>query len=622
MAQGRDALRARLLSAHRPHRREARQLPSPDGEGGAITEFAGKTLVQGEPDASSFPSGGIRATFEARGYTAWDVTSPAYLLENPNGTTLCIPTAFVSWTGEALDKKTPLLRSMQALNKQAQRILKLFGHEKPAMVVSYARRRAGVLPDRQELLLRAARPAQRRPHPVRRQAAEGPGVRGSLLRRRSPSACSRFMMEVERELFKLGVPVKTRHNEVAPGQFESRAGVRERQHRDRPPAAGDGHAEDAWPSATAWCACCTRSRSPASTARASTSTSRSATRPRATCSIPGDTPHENAQFLVFCGAVIRAVHKHARPAARGRRHRRQRPPPRRQRSPAGDHLDLPRRAARRRVRADQGGRRQDRRRARARSRSASTRCRSCPKDAGDRNRTSPFAFTGNRFEFRAVGSGQSIGGPLIGAQHDHRRVARLRRDQARERAVARGKKLNAAIQERARRDRHASTAPWSSTATATRPSGTPRPRSAACRTTRPRSTRCPCCSSPTVIALFDKYKVLTPRELHEPLRDLPRAVLQDGQRRGQAHREDRQDDDLAGGAAVPEASSPRPRSALKAAGGTPDTTLLDAGHEADRQAADGLAGARVDHGASRRDGVLDEAKHFCNERAAGDAEGA
>ncbi|MFB0978970.1 MAG: glutamine synthetase III, partial [Myxococcota bacterium] len=111
---------------------------SPDGNGGAIVEFAGKTLIQGEPDASSFPNGGIRATFEARGYTAWDVTSPAYILENPNGTTLCIPTAFVSWTGEALDKKTPLLRSGQALNVQAQRVLKAFGHKEITTVVSYA----------------------------------------------------------------------------------------------------------------------------------------------------------------------------------------------------------------------------------------------------------------------------------------------------------------------------------------------------------------------------------------------------------------------------------------------------------------------------------------------------
>ncbi|MBT6145260.1 MAG: glutamine synthetase III, partial [Gemmatimonadetes bacterium] len=95
---------------------------TPDGEGGALSEFSGAQLIQGEPDASSFPSGGLRQTFEARGYTAWDVTSPAYILENPNGTTLCIPTAFISWTGEALDKKTPVLRSMQALDVQANRI--------------------------------------------------------------------------------------------------------------------------------------------------------------------------------------------------------------------------------------------------------------------------------------------------------------------------------------------------------------------------------------------------------------------------------------------------------------------------------------------------------------------
>ncbi len=101
---------------------------TPDGNGKAMAEFSGSQLIQGEPDASSFPSGGLRTTFEARGYTAWDVTSPAYILENPNGTTLCIPTAFISWTGEALDKKTPLLRSMQALSKQAERLCKLFGH--------------------------------------------------------------------------------------------------------------------------------------------------------------------------------------------------------------------------------------------------------------------------------------------------------------------------------------------------------------------------------------------------------------------------------------------------------------------------------------------------------------
>lgn len=113
---------------------------SPSDDGGAVAEFTGSQLIQGEPDGSSFPTGGIRQTFEARGYTIWDVTSPAYILENPNGTTLCIPTAFVSWTGEALDKKTPVLRSMQALNQQSQRVLKLFGHVDSASVASTAGR--------------------------------------------------------------------------------------------------------------------------------------------------------------------------------------------------------------------------------------------------------------------------------------------------------------------------------------------------------------------------------------------------------------------------------------------------------------------------------------------------
>ena len=156
---------------------------APSGDGGAIAEFSGKELIQGEPDASSFPSGGIRATFEARGYTAWDPTSPAYILENPNGTTLCIPTAFCSWTGEALDKKTPVLRSMQALSKQAQRILKLFGKDDVGPITATAG-------PEQEYFLIDRNFYFARPDLVttgrtlyRRQAAEGPGVRRSLLRR-------------------------------------------------------------------------------------------------------------------------------------------------------------------------------------------------------------------------------------------------------------------------------------------------------------------------------------------------------------------------------------------------------------------------------------------------------
>ena len=154
----------------------------PDGEGGAVAEFSGKELIQGEPDASSFPTGGVRATFEARGYTAWDPTSPAFILENPNGALLCIPTAFASWTGEALDAKIPLLRSMDALSKSAIRALQLLGDDECAARLHHGRPRAGVLPDRRAVLLRAPRPGHHRPHAVRRQAAEGPRARRPLLR--------------------------------------------------------------------------------------------------------------------------------------------------------------------------------------------------------------------------------------------------------------------------------------------------------------------------------------------------------------------------------------------------------------------------------------------------------
>ncbi len=159
----------------------------PAGDGSALAEFAGKTLIQGEPDASSFPNGGLRNTFEARGYTGWDVTSPAYVLENPNGNTLCIPTVFVSMTGEALDHKTPLLRSQQAMGEHAQRILDAVRPHEQRQGRLVLRARAGVLPGRPALLPGAARPAQRRAHAVRHQAAQGPGVRRPLLRRDSPA---------------------------------------------------------------------------------------------------------------------------------------------------------------------------------------------------------------------------------------------------------------------------------------------------------------------------------------------------------------------------------------------------------------------------------------------------
>src|SRR4051812_34109185 len=277
---------------------------NPDNKGGAIAEFAGKFLIQGEPDASSFPSGGIRVTWEARGYTAWDVTSFAYVV----GGTLCIPTAFVSWTGEALDKKTPLLRSMQALNTQAQRILKLFGHEKAAPVVSYAgAEQEYFLIDKRFYLQRADLLLAGRSlfgaKPAKGQEFEDQyfGV--------IPERVLAYMQECEKELFKLGVPVKTRHNEVAPSQFEvapvfesanvaadhqqlimiTLKRVAERHGfvcllHEKPFAGVNGsgkHVNFSFGNAT-----------------------------QGNMLDPGDTPHENAQFLVFCSAVIRAVHRH------------------------------------------------------------------------------------------------------------------------------------------------------------------------------------------------------------------------------------------------------------------------------------------------------------------------
>src|SRR6188472_1721775 len=191
---------------------------APTGTGSAIAEFSGKELVRGEPDASSFPSGGIRATFEARGYTAWDPTSPAFILENPNGTTLCIPTAFCSWTGEALDKKTPLLRSMDAVSKQAVRVLKLFGSKAERVFSTCGAEQEYFLIDRNFYfarpdLINAGRTLFGAKPPKGQELEDQ--YFGAI-----PERVQACMAEVELELFKLGVPVKTRHNEVAPSQYE------------------------------------------------------------------------------------------------------------------------------------------------------------------------------------------------------------------------------------------------------------------------------------------------------------------------------------------------------------------------------------------------------------------
>jgi glutamine synthetase len=383
---------------------------SPDGDGGAIAEFAGKTLIQGEPDASSFPNGGIRATFEARGYTAWDVTSPAYILENPNGTTLCIPTAFVSWTGEALDKKTPLLRSAQALNQQARRVLEIFGHEDPATVFSFAgAEQEYFLIDRHFYfsrpdLLGSGRTLFGAPPPKGQEFEDH--YFGAI-----PERVLAFMLETERELFKLGIPVKTRHNEVAPGQFEV-APVFENAN------LATDHQQLLMVTlrkvAERYGMACLLHEKPfagvnGSGKHVNFSIGNST---QGNLLDPGDTPHANAQFLIFCAAVIRAVHVHgallrAVVASASNDHRlgANEAPPAIISIFLGEQLtDVFDQVAK-------GGATSSK--AKGTLTIGVDTLPPLPNDAGDRNRTSPFAFTGNRFEFRAVGSGQSIAGPMV-----------------------------------------------------------------------------------------------------------------------------------------------------------------------------------------------------------------
>ncbi len=383
---------------------------SPDGDDGAIAEFSGAQLIQGEPDGSSFPTGGIRATFEARGYTIWDVTSPAYILENPNGTTLCIPTAFVSWTGEALDKKTPVLRSMQALNKQAQRVLKLFGHKDGALVSSTAGpEQEYFLIDRNFFfarpdLINAGRTLFGAPPPKGQEFDDH--YFGAI-----PERVLAFMLESERDLYKLGVPVKTRHNEVAPGQYEiapifESANVAT-DHQQLIMITLKRVAEK-------YGMVCLMHEKPFAGINGSGKHVNWSLGSRSQGNLldPGDTPHENAQFLLFCGAVIRAVSKYqgllrAVVASASNDHRlgANEAPPAIMSIFLGDQLtDV--------FEQIKGGG----------ARSSLPKgtltvgvdvLPPLPKDAGDRNRTSPFAFTGNRFEFRAVGANQSIAGPLV-----------------------------------------------------------------------------------------------------------------------------------------------------------------------------------------------------------------
>ena len=378
---------------------------NPTGDGRTIAEFSGQNLLQGEPDASSFPSGGIRATFEARGYTAWDVTSPIFLQVEPNGVTMTIPTAFVSYTGEALDHKIPLLRSQEALGVQALRVLRWFGNTTAARVFT------NIGPE-QEYFLIDRRLAEQRPDllltgrtlfgapPPKGQELEdqyfGP-IRERILA---------FMMDLDRELWRLGIPSKTRHNEVAPGQFEM-APVYE------PTSVGSDHNMVVMATmrrlAPRHGLMFLIHEKPFAGINGSGKHNNwsMATDDGENLLDPGNDPHANAQFLAFLVAVIRAVNVHAdliraSIADAGNDHRlgANEAPPAIMSIFLGSQLEdvvdqLDRGAA---SGSKKGG-------------SVRLGALSLPelsKDATDRNRTSPFAFTGNKFEFRAVGSSAPI----------------------------------------------------------------------------------------------------------------------------------------------------------------------------------------------------------------------
>src|ERR1700738_4596062 len=382
----------------------------PVSDGATLAEFAGKTLIQGEPDASSFPSGGLRSTFEARGYTGWDATSPAYILENPNGNTLCIPTVFISMTGEALDHKTPLLRSQQAMAKQAERVLRLFGHEHPDAVVSFAgAEQEYFLIDRSFFLsrpdlLNSGRTLFGAKAPKGQEFDDH--YFGAI-----PERVLAYMLDAERELFKLGIPAKTRHNEVAPGQFEL-APMFERSdvaadHQQLLIATlkrvAQKHGME-----------CLFHEKPfeginGSGKHVNFSLGNAA---EGNLLLPGDTPHDNAQFLVFCAAVIRSVHKfggllRASVASATHDHRLGA----NEAHPAIISIFLGEQLTDVFDQIAQGG--GNRSKEKGNPQIGVDTLPVLPTDPGDRNRTGPFAFTGNRFEFRAPGSLQSIAGALV-----------------------------------------------------------------------------------------------------------------------------------------------------------------------------------------------------------------
>lgn len=379
-------------------------------DGRAITEFTGSLLIKGEPDGSSFPNGSIRMTNAARGYTAWDPTSPAYIMQTDNGATLMIPCVFMSWTGEALDKKIPLLRSNDAMNNAAQKVLSLMGETDIAPLNSSCGAE-------QEYFLVDAAFAHARPDLLLagRTLFGAPSAKGQEFDDHYfgaiPERVQVFMQDYEDKLYRLGIPAKTHHNEVAPGQFEiapyfEAANVAAdhqqlmmtllkstaKKHgfvcllHEKPFAGINGSGKHVnWSVGNAT---------------------------QGNLLDPGNTPHKNLNFLLFCGAVIRGVHKfgpllRAVIASAGNDHRlgANEAPPAILSVYLGDQLEKVFQDIKDgKVAASEHGGEMD---------LGLDQILKFERDPGDRNRTSPFAFTGNRFEFRAVGSAQSVSGPLV-----------------------------------------------------------------------------------------------------------------------------------------------------------------------------------------------------------------
>ncbi|MDR2500487.1 MAG: glutamine synthetase III [Treponema sp.] len=382
---------------------------APTGDGKVIMEFSGKELIKGEPDASSFPSGGLRATFEARGYTAWDVTSPAFLKQDLTGTTLCIPTAFISYYGQALDKKVPLLKSIDALSKQAVRVLRALGNETSKRVFT-------TVGPEQEYFLVDKEYYRRRPDLI----LTGRTVFGALPAKGQEmedhyfgtikERVAIFMRELNTELWKMGIPAKTQHNEVAPNQFEiapvfaattqavdanqlvmetirnvaSRHGMEGLLH-EKPYAGVNGSGKhNNWSLATD---------------------------DGINLFDPGANPESNARFLLFAAAVVEAVDRYAlllrsSVATSGNDHRlgaNEAPPAIVSIFFGGPLTEIFDNIAE--------GKRGGKTEAGSEIKLGVTSLPNLPKDVSDRNRTSPFAFTGNKFEFRMVGSSQSIATP-------------------------------------------------------------------------------------------------------------------------------------------------------------------------------------------------------------------